>query len=176
MRALAALVFVALPAMGCSSSPDVVASDDSNLYFTDPLVRNCKPGRYRGSFSTVSEDGGSTFDLWGSIEFSLVLSPQGEFLELESGASLTGKSESPIAGGTITADLNEVGSCNDGQINTLLENGVYTASGLTLTFSGTSSGTYHSDHGEFNGQWTAHLTDSPQNVFGGSWGAFWVGP
>lgn len=176
MRALLAVAsFAALLATGCSSSPDVVASDNANLYFDAPLVQNCKAGHYRGSFSTVPGDGGSTFDLWGTIEFSLVLEPQGEFLDLDKGATLTGKSESPIAGGLITADLTATGPCHDGTIDTVLENGVYAAGGFALTFSGTTSGTYFSDHDQFTGQWTAHLTDSPQNTFGGSWGAFWVG-
>lgn len=176
MRALVALAsFVTLLGTGCSSSPDVVASQNSDIYFTVPLVHDCKAGHYQGFFSTFSGmDGGANFQLSGIIGFALVLSPQGEFLDLQQSAPLTGTSDVPIPGGTITADLVEKEPCRDGRIDTDFQNGTYQAGSLTIHFEGGSSGTYYSDQRAFSGQWNAQLASG--TVLIGSWTAVWVGP
>jgi hypothetical protein len=90
------------------------------------------------------------------MSFRLVANQTGEFLELQDNAHMSGLSNEPIQGATVSATLRSESPCHDGQITTVFENGVYTVPGAPpITFTGSSIGNYDTPTDAFAGFWRA---------------------
>jgi hypothetical protein len=146
--------------MACSSDPDVLASQKKpSTYFDAQVLQSCRAGFYVGYFTTgAASDSGPPFAFSGTMNFRLVANKTGEFLELQDNAHMSGRSDQPIAGATVSATLRSTSPCHDGQITTAFENGVYTVPGAPpISFTGSSIGNYDTPTDAFAGFWRASV-------------------
>jgi hypothetical protein len=141
----------------CAVTPDVVATNqtlkDASAPFVTP-ISGCYAGLYRGRFNN-SPTLPSLFPVTGEIEFRLVPSG-GEFLTVESGAKLSGRSDQ---GNQFFADIDDSvdggrGGCYEGQFQVELTHGKYYPAGEDAAsgydFFGTVEGSYQSEEGDRN--------------------------
>ncbi len=182
--------------VGCTAAPDIVATkssaatkDASSDFLDIPLVDGCKPGHYIGSVVSFSGDGGVDFPFAGSIQFSLVQTPSGEFLKLDPNAKLSGSTNT---GASFTADIGpggadagdvSSGECQAGEVATNMTHGAYHVTSVDaanvqcvanecFAFDGTIKGSYQANPEAFVGTWEAHIIGTPITVQGG-WSALW---
>jgi hypothetical protein len=154
--------FCALLFLGCSSGPEVVATEratvapmsDAEVYA--PLPPACGIGFYNGQFGTYpGVDGGSSLTMNGDFNFELVESHRGEFPVLKEDFPLQGKSDLGI---TFVATVKGGGQCKDGYFTSQLVDGHFTVmDGQPTPFDGFVEGQYVAQFKSFAGNWEINL-------------------
>jgi hypothetical protein len=173
--ALVGAGFALVLCVACSSDPEVVATSvKGGVMLPDiPTISECQAGVYKGSFYADQE---SPLPLSGPLEFSLVQSRQGEFLELGPNTKLEGRD--PDTRTEFTADV-VTEACVAGAYETKLVNGKFSlldpdgqpVPDFTYPFEGNIKGEYLASAAVFYGTWDTITTGLLQ--FKGGWVAQW---
>lgn len=149
----------------CSNGNDIVATQRSDAVRSPdggfggfPTVP-CQAGTYAGTLFATPTDGGSKFPYSGRISFAITEERRGEFKVISDIAPLTGTGDDGTT--SFKADIVD-GSCINGTVDALLQNGFYTYSNVAaepIPFDGTIKGHYdsESDFSGFIGRWTTTL-------------------
>lgn len=141
----------ALLLVGCSSGPEVVATERTRVtppmsdaaFTVQPRPSQCRTGVYNGQFRTSpGVDGGSNLIMNGDFNFELVESLMREFSVLKEDFQLQGKS--PDLGIKFDATVKGGGQCVDGHFTSQLVNGHFTVmDGQPAPFEGSVEGDYY---------------------------------
>jgi hypothetical protein len=154
-------------AAGCASKDEIVATQrsttlqgpDGSIYLPSGAPP-CEPGSYSGVLFAIPGDGGIKIQYSGRLNFDITQSRSGEFLVTDNTSQLMGMGDD---GTKFEAEIMN-GSCRDGLVEAVLQNGTYTyftnlektATG-TFNFDGTIKGHYDNDFAAFVGNWTTAL-------------------
>lgn len=154
-------------APACASKNDIVATQksttlegpDGSIYLPNGTPP-CEPGSYLGVLFAIPGDGGIKIQYSGRLNFNITQSRSGEFLVTDDTAALSGMGDD----GTMFSAEIVNGSCRDGVVDAVLQNGTYTyftnlektATGM-FDFDGTISGHYDPMYAAFNGDWSTAL-------------------
>jgi hypothetical protein len=161
----------------CSSEPDVVATSQTEvLPSLKNVVSDCEEGVYKGSFSTVTEEGSFPLELSGLIEFSLAKSARGgEFLRLGD-TKLQGRDPNPAQPAQFKAVI-ATGECKEGSYEMEITDGEFSfllpdggPTGEPVGFEGKIRGEYLLEKHLFYGEW--NTVTAVGLKIGGRWSAF----